>query len=272
MLPGISGFDWSVGHVIFLAIFFSVLACVITVIAVAILKAVRDFTKHKAEAICWDEEFRGLPLSARRCRHDISGRVAGRTCTNGFKCSHCAFNDEILAKETAPQDAHAFGFEMPPGRLYHRGHAWVEPQNDGTVKIGLDDLGSRLIGEPSKVELPERGSHLQINGVGWRLTKGGRSIRVLSPVAGTVIATGGPQEGWYLKVKLEDAKTGFRHLLQGEEIRSWLLQEMERIQRLLSPPAAGISLADGGVPVPDFTMAYPDADWDEIWGEVFLES
>ena len=44
-----------------------------------------------------------------------------------------------------------------PGRpLYHRGHAWLKPEEDGTVTIGLDDLASRLVGKPDKRRAPRR--------------------------------------------------------------------------------------------------------------------
>jgi hypothetical protein len=34
----------------------------------------------------------------------------------------------------------------------------------------------------------------------------------------------------------------------------------------------GMSLADGGVPVEDLSQGYPEADWDTVLGDMFLES
>jgi hypothetical protein len=34
----------------------------------------------------------------------------------------------------------------------------------------------------------------------------------------------------------------------------------------------GISLAGGGVPVEDLSQGYPEADWDTVLGDMFLES
>ncbi|MGI0010107.1 MAG: hypothetical protein ACREAE_01760 [Nitrosopumilaceae archaeon] len=33
-----------------------------------------------------------------------------------------------------------------------------------------------------------------------------------------------------------------------------------------------MSLADGGVPVEDLSQGYPEADWDTVLGDMFLES
>jgi hypothetical protein len=33
----------------------------------------------------------------------------------------------------------------------------------------------------------------------------------------------------------------------------------------------GMSLADGGVPVEDSSQGYPEADWDTVRGDMFLE-
>lgn len=182
-----------------------------------------------------------------------------------------AGSPEHDAREPAEAVTEVFGFVMPHGRLYHRGHTWVQPQDDGTLAVGLDDFGSRLVGDCDRVELPARGSHVRVNGTGWRLVKGGNEVRVLSPVEGTVVETGGWDRGWYVKVRPERERPDLRHLLEGIEIRPWLLMEVERLHGLLSSEALGASLADGGAPVQDFSKGYPDADWDAIWGEMFLE-
>jgi hypothetical protein len=63
----------------------------------------------------------------------------------------------------------------------------------------------------------------------------------------------------------------FRHLLRGGEVRPWLMREMERLHLALAVQGAAPTLADGGVPVIDIAAAYPDADWDAVCGEMFLE-
>ncbi len=164
------------------------------------------------------------------------------------------------------------GMTFPLDRMYHRGHTWVRCESDGTVTVGLDELGSRLLGRPDQVVLPAAGSHVEVNGTALRIHKRGAEVRVLCPVDGEIIETGGPALGWYLKVRPAHAEDqAFRHLLRGAEIRPWLMRELERLQLTLTAEGASPTLADGGVPVADLAAAYPNADWDAVCGEMFLE-
>jgi glycine cleavage system H lipoate-binding protein len=70
---------------------------------------------------------------------------------------------------------------FPPDRVYHRGHIWVYHGPDGTVTVGLDDLGSRLLGEPDRVDLPQPGDRVSANGTAWHAGKRNADVRVLSP-------------------------------------------------------------------------------------------
>jgi len=164
-----------------------------------------------------------------------------------------------------------FGMSFPLDRLYHRGHTWAHPEEDGTATIGLDDLGKRLLGAPDSVRLPQPGARIEANGTAFEVRKRDAAIAVLSPVDGEVVETGGPDSDWYLRVKPEvDGEPAYRHLLRGAEIRPWLLREMERLQLALTAEGAAPTLADGGVPVADIAAAYPEADWDAVCGEMFL--
>jgi hypothetical protein len=49
------------------------------------------------------------------------------------------------------------------------------------------------------------------------------------------------------------------------------MREMERLQLALSSSQGTASLADGGVLVGDFSATCPQADWDAVMGEMFLE-
>jgi hypothetical protein len=155
----------------------------------------------------------------------------------------------------------------PPERYYHRGHTWVQPEPDGTATVGLDELGSRMLAQPEAVELPAAGEHLQVNAPAWHVRKRGADVRVLSPVDGEVIATGGPEQGWYLKVRPDGGQLDARHLLRGAEVQPWEAREMERLHMVLSPATA----MDGGVLVEDVAAACSRSDWDDLCSSIFLE-
>src|SRR5580765_8542403 len=74
MFPGIDGFHWTVGHVIFLSLFFAVVATILATLVFAVLRTKRDFRTDQAIELCWKSDFAELPESDRRCRHELAGR------------------------------------------------------------------------------------------------------------------------------------------------------------------------------------------------------
>lgn len=280
MFPWVYGFTWEPGNLIFLGIFYSVVAIILGTVGIALIRSLRDFQARKADDIRWKLDFEDLPAGNRVCRHELTGEFKHRMCGRGFDCRECPDHAKLLASrvqtihpdlETGEEEGRTLGFDMPMERMYHRGHTWVKAEPDGTATVGLDDFGSRLIGEPDDVRLPAAGTLLHVNGTAWHFNKNGSEVRILSPVDGEVFQTGGTKAGWYLKLKPLGKKIDTRHLLRGPEIRPWLAREMERLEFSLEADGLGMSLADGGALVDDLSKEYPSVDWDAVWGEMFLE-
>ena len=276
MFPGIYEFTWDAGHIIFLGAFYAVLTIVLSTMAVASMRAVRSSRSRHAEAARWHADFEDLPESARRCRHEIAGEVGSRRCERAFDCRGCTDHSRFVAAAPPAPLAQALasvaaGIEVPEDRLYHRGHTWVRPEEDGSLTIGLDGLGSRLLGSADELQLPAPGTLLVTNGPGWVARKKNALVRVLSPVDGEVVATGTPSRGWILKVRPSDDGWDLRHLLTPSEARPWMLREMERLQFALASDGVGPTLADGGVPIDDIASAIPEEQLDEVCGLMFLE-
>ncbi len=272
MLPWNYGFHWNAATMIFMGAFYTVLTIVAFTVINAALRAWRDLRARRVEAIRWDAEFHGLSARDRQCRHVLTGEFSRRECPNGFDCRKCETHAKLMARQGAaqPEPDDFFGMSYPADRAYHRGHAWLRREPERMATVGLDDLGSRLLGAPDALELPPTGSRVSVNGTAWRARKRNAEVRVLSPVDGEVVETGGPEQGWYLKVKPDSADD--RHLLRGSEVRAWLMRELERLQLALTAEGATPTLADGGVPVGDMAGGCPQADWDAVCGEMFLET
>ena len=269
MFPFVYGFHWSAGYLIFLGIFYSVLAVIGLTLALTLRRAFMAYKARRVEAIRWHADFEDLARRDRACRHDIDGRLPGRVCPNGFDCRICVTHPEAVKKSAAAvAETVAASVPLPLDRMYHRGHTWVQQQPDGTVLVGLDELARRMTGTPERIDLPQPGSRVVVNGTGWNMSRGGVAARVLSPVEGVVVETGGPERGWYLKIKPDN--TNFTHLLNGAEVRAWMQRELDRVGMLLAVPATGPTLADGGALVEDAPAAMPAADWGTVWGGLFL--
>jgi hypothetical protein len=259
-------------RIVFMTAFYSVLTIIAATLITALLRSRRTLARNQAEDIRWHSDFHDLPAQDRVCRHVLTGEFASRECPNAFDCRHCETHAKLIARNpvpTADGEEEIFGMSFPLDRYYHRGHTWVRVANDGTAEIGLDDLGRRLLTRPDAIEMPIPGTTIHANGEAFRLRKRDADVRVLAPIDGEVLATGGPGAGWYLRVK--PASMNFTHLLRQGEVRPWLMREMERLQLALTAEGAAPTLADGGVPVEDISASYPRANWDAVCGEMFLE-
>ena len=276
MFPWNYGFHFGVASYIFLGAFYTVLVVVVTTILNALWRAHRDLSKGKVEDIRWHSDFHDLAAADRSCRHVLTGEFKTRECPHAFDCRECETHAKLVAlnppARAAEGEEEIFGMSFPLDRMYHRGHTWARPEADGTVTVGLDDLGARLLGTPDAVELPEPGSRVQANGTAFRVHRREADVRVLSPVDGEVVETGGVDRGFFLRVKPVGGAMDMRHLLRDSEVKPWMMRELERLQLALTMEGASVpSLADGGVPVADIAAAYPKTDWDAVCGEMFLE-
>jgi len=274
MFPWNYGFEWTAAGAIFFGAFYIVIAIVAATVVRAFNRARRMMADGEAERVRWYATFHDLPLETRLCRGALTGELPGRVCPNGFDCGRCEKHGEFVAAHppAAPQnfEEEIFGMAFPLDRLYHRGHTWVRPELDGSVTVGLDELGRRLVGTPDRVELPRPGTLLRTNGIGWQIQKRGAVVRVLAPVDGEVVDANGAERGGILLVKPVAGTFDFRHLLTAAELRPWMLREMERLQLALAGARAP-ALADGGVPVEDISASCPQTEWDAVCGEMFLQ-
>jgi hypothetical protein len=253
MLPNVYGWSWTPAHVIFVAVFFGIGATIAVTVTIAWWRAARDLKGGRGDSIRWREEFRELSPTGRTCRHEITGEFRQRQCDKAFDCRECATHAKLTHSGDAPEI------------YYDRGHTWVRPEPDGTMSVGLDDIATRLIGAGARLELPAPGTHVTVHAPAARARRNGHDVRILSPVDGEVVRTGGSE---LVRVRPSEDPARLTHLLSGREAELWNRREQERLQLLVSPIAA---LADGGVLVEDLPEADPEADWSRIWGAMLLE-
>jgi hypothetical protein len=271
MLPGNTDFILDPANVIFLGVFALVLLVVVGTLVSAIVSTRRAVARGQAASILWNEEFEELPASARSCRHAMTGELPGRHCERAFDCKGCETHARLVVDAKALPAIDTGGFDVPADRWYHRGHAWLKSEEDGTVTLGLDDLASRLVGTPDALDLPAVGTHIAENGPALRLRAGKARVRVASPVTGEVVEQGSLAKGFLLRVR-PVGPLDTRALLSGNEAAAFFSRELDRLQLAISGAHGIPALADGGLPVGDLSRAIPAEDRDRVLGEMLLES
>jgi glycine cleavage system H lipoate-binding protein len=79
-------------------------------------------------------------------------------------------------------------FSIPGGVFISEGHSWASVDQDGTVKIGIDDFAKKIIGKIDDIEFPNLGMKVQRGQALFSIKQGSKILNFNSPISGTVIA------------------------------------------------------------------------------------
>jgi glycine cleavage system H protein len=180
--------------------------------------------------------------------------------------------------------ASSYWFRFVQGLSYFQGHTWAKQDGPEVSSIGMDDFAQLLVGKPKAIRLPEVGASLEQGEVGWSLEVDSKSIDMLSPVTGEVIAVNeevvkNPElvnkdpfnSGWLMKVRtpINTRIKEFKNLLSGKLALSWMQQTVDALQEKASG-SLGPVLLDGGVLVSGFAKNLSPEGWEDIASEFFL--
>ncbi len=180
------------------------------------------------------------------------------------------------AARVGAEPVHTGWFTVPDGVALHPGHSWARLEDDGSVSVGLDDLGHRLVGDLDRIDVPGRGDRVEQGAPAVTLSAGGRSVKVVSPVDGEVIAYNAAPDahldpygsGWLFRVRPDGWKRSRAQLLDGAAARDWLEDQGRRLAARLSPEPAPV-LQDGGAPVHGIAREIDPEHWDDVAREFF---
>jgi glycine cleavage system H lipoate-binding protein len=171
-------------------------------------------------------------------------------------------------------------FAVPADVDVHPGHTWARLEADGTVSVGLDDLGHRLIGEVDRIELPVTGARVEQGEAAVRLGADGRAVGLLSPVDGDVVSTNQSLssapgrfaepygQGWLFRVRPTRWSRNRAQLLSGQAARDWIEEQGRLLSLRLSPQPVPM-LQDGGAPVHGIARELDPQHWDDVAREFF---
>ena len=82
-------------------------------------------------------------------------------------------------------DSHGFG--IPGGVFISSGHTWLSIEQEGKVKVGLDDFANKLIGKIDNIAFPNLGMMIKKDQILFTVYKENRGIPFKSPISGKVI-------------------------------------------------------------------------------------
>ena len=231
----------------------------------------------------FEEFFKKLPASARKCHYMLTGDISYKLCINGFNCSNCSFQQMMEDSDRAEADWDFTiddsqlidGFRFPQGVHYHRGHTWIRIENQGDVRVGVDDFGQWLLGSVLGVQLPGSGEIVSQGARACDIRLNDGQIGLLAPISGQIIATNErllkqPESvnqspytnGWLFAMKPSNLSSELVNLLYGSKAKGWVEQEIKRVRDKINGDGGQSSIHEIG----------KDTTWrkdliDEIAGE-----
>jgi glycine cleavage system H protein len=181
-----------------------------------------------------------------------------------------------LERERAWAEPLSEFFRVPTNVCFHPGHTWARSEGHDLITIGLDDFAQQLVGPISAIDLPRVGAALDAGARAWSIEVDAKTIDMLAPVSGTVVAVndaltsqpglvnddpyGG---GWLAKVRVPRSPNALRSLMSGRAARAWMDKVSSDLTAAFTPELGQVS-QDGGVPIHGFARAISEEHWDDV--------
>jgi glycine cleavage system H lipoate-binding protein len=191
------------------------------------------------------------------------------------------FADILLRTIEKPNFAKVSGVQVADNYYHHIGHSWVQPLQDGWVRIGIDDFTAKVFGPMDPIHLPSVGNFLMQGELGWVLNRNDQKAAMQSPVSGIVfavndrikeqpdIAHNDPYgEGWLFLLNPVSLKIDMKALYLGKKCFQWIENEIQNLLKFLGPESERLA-ATGGDLINDIFGHFPEMDWDRLV-ETFL--
>lgn len=163
-------------------------------------------------------------------------------------------------------------FHMPARLFFHPGHTWARVDGDDLVTVGMSEFARKLVGADLAQGMPAIG-----------LEADGKTVEMLSPVDGTVIAVN-PRltqsadavndapygDGWLFQVKNPKLAANLKNLMSGTFARKWMDTVCENLGAEMNGMELGRVYLDGGAPVDGLARGLSPENWDEVARRFFL--
>ena len=235
---------------------------------------------RRGRFIFWKDRLRRLPLAKQPCVHHMRGHISFRSCHRDYRCINCDFDQyfsdqyRVYTMVTPVEFANVKGVLLPAGYYLHPGHTWVSIQEDGEVRIGIDDFAWQMLGfpDPDTIRFPLVGKAVCQGQAALTVRK--KDVRAVfpSPVTGVVtavnaavlnqpgLAHGQPYtHGWILRVFSNELRKALSTLLFMEEARTFMAGEVDRLYAFLEQ-AAGLGAVDRALRISDLMGRVPGRD------------
>lgn len=204
-----------------------------------------------------------------------AGVVDYKLCDRSYDCERCPFDESLHGEHRElrfrEESFHVQGCEVAKDLFYHPStHMWMRIEENGHVRLGVDDFGQRLLGAAYSLTLPAEESCIKNGESCCRLTLQCGVVSLCSPVSGKVGKTNSSLRlrpsllnrdpygsGWMVLVEPIDLEASLKRSFYGSRVGTWLGNEADKLNLLISSltnyePTMPITMNDGGLLTKEF--------------------
>ena len=179
----------------------------------------------------------------------------------------------------------------PAGLYYDKNHSWAFMEQDGSVKVGLDDFIQHITGPVTRVEMKKAGEKVKKGEAFLTLVQKGKKLIMYAPVSGTILETNKSlsadpstlyyspyNNGWIYRIEPASWLAEIPLLNMADKYSKWLSGEFTRLKDFLAmslqarqPELAHVVLQDGGELLNNLLEDFGPEFWEDFQAK-FIDS
>jgi CheY-like chemotaxis protein/glycine cleavage system H lipoate-binding protein len=177
-------------------------------------------------------------------------------------------------------------FSIPGGVFISKNHTWVNLNQEGIAKIGIDDFAKKLIGKVSSIELPNLGMNVKAGQTLFTIKQGTRTITFNSPISGKIAQINTVLEdnvnalertpyerNWVCALDAENLDNEIKEMHIGKSAVSFFQDDIEKFKTVFSDvlksEQKGDEYVDDGLFIGQLERLN-DVNWNKIVAEFFV--
>ena len=136
------------------------------------------------------------------------------------------------------------GYDLPDDLYYHKDHAWVKVESDGSLRIGMNDFYQKSAGDTTYIDLPFEGDEVEQGETCGKIQSAKWVGKIVAPISGEIVEVNEELEddctlinkspydkGWIMVLKPSNLDKELKDLFHGGKVESWVKQEIQDAEK-----------------------------------------